>query len=244
MYRVAIIEDDLLSQEALKDILNDYSNEFTIVASYTGVKESVENIPKIDVDLVLLDMELSDGQGFDILKSLEDINFEVIITTMYDSFMLGAIKHSALDYLLKPILKKDLGIALERFQKKMEKMESLRSSSNKNARLVVPDRNGLIIIEIADIIRLQSDGAYTELFITNGKSHLVSKNIGYYENSLMDQGFLRIHNKHLINISQIKNYQRKDGGSIIMKDDSSVEVSRRKKQLLLNSLKDANGVLI
>jgi two-component system LytT family response regulator len=239
MYRVAIIEDDLLSQEALKDILNDYCDEFKIVAFYTGVKESIENLPKIDVDLVLLDMELSDGQGFDILKSLEDIKFEVIITTMYDSFMLEAIKHSAIDYLLKPISKEDMGTSLERFEKKKERLESLKSTSSKHSssRLAIPNQHGLVLVEISDLVRLESDGAYTKLFVSDGSTHLISKNLGYYEETLADHDFLRIHNKHLINISHIKNYLRKDGGHLVMTDDSHVDVSRRKKQVLLNALK-------
>ncbi|MFT5724727.1 MAG: two-component system LytT family response regulator [Bacteroidia bacterium] len=245
MYKVVIIEDDPLSQEALKDILHDFNKEFAIVACYASVAESVLNLAKIEVDLVLLDMELLDGQGFDILKAIGDIRFEIIITTMYDSFMLEAIKHSAIDYLQKPILKNDLASALDRFKKKMQKVEMLKSSSTpkENRRLVVPDRNGLVLIEIDDVIRLQSDGAYTKIFVVNGDTHLISKNLGHYETSLAADGFLRIHNKHLVNISQIKNYMRKEGGSLIMSDNSTVEVSRRKKQTLLNSLKETNGVV-
>ncbi len=239
MYKVAIIEDDPLSQEALRDVLQNFSAEFTIIACFASVKESLDTLPTLEVDLVLLDMELIDGQGFDILKALEDIRFEVIITTMYDSFMLGAIKHSAIDYLLKPISKEDFGMSLDRFKKKMERLESLKSTSPKHSssRLAIPNLNGLVLVEIADLVRLESDGAYTKLFVSDGSTHLISKNLGYYEETLDEHDFLRIHNKHLINISHIKSYLRKDGGHLVMKDDSHIEVSRRKKQMLLNALK-------
>lgn len=238
MIKTVIIDDDPFSQETLKDILGDFTDDFEIVAVYSGVEETLINLPEIDVDLVLLDMELQDGQGFDVLKRLEDINFEVIITTMHDSFMLEAIKHSAIDYLMKPIGKDDLAVALDRFHKKMEKFQQLKNASpvNKKHSLVIPNQNGLILLEIKNIIRLESDGAYTRLFVADGTNHFLSKNLGYYENSLAEHDFIRVHNKHLISIKHVKNYVRAEGGTIVMSDSSTVEISRRKKEYFLQKL--------
>jgi two-component system LytT family response regulator len=238
MFKTVIIDDDPFSQETLKDILGSFSDGYEIVAVYSGVEETLNNLPQQDVDLVLLDMELQDGQGFDVLRQIEDINFEIIITTMHDSFMLEAIKHSAIDYLMKPISKVDLSAALSRFEKKIEKFELLKKSksvSRKN-RLVIPDQKGLILLEIKDIIRLESDGAYTKLFVANGETHLISKNLGYYENKLGEHDFTRVHHKHLINMNHVKNYLRGEGGTLIMSDNSSIEVSRRKKDFFLQKL--------
>lgn len=238
MYKTVIIEDDPFSQEVLKDMLHQHFSELDVVAVFDSVKSTLEKLPKIEVDLVLLDMELLDGLGFDVLTHYEEINFEVIITTMHNSYMLEAIKHSALDYLMKPITKQELAPAIERFVKKMEKLERLKNVSafKKSNRLVLPNQNGLILLEIKDIVRLESDGAYTRFFVVDGTQHLVSKNLGFYEAQLAHHGFSRVHHKHLISLSHVKNYVRGEGGTIVMSDNSSVEVSRRKKEEFLKSL--------
>jgi two-component system LytT family response regulator len=238
MYKVVIIEDDPLSMETLKDIIQDKVKDFEVVSTYASVKEALKDFPTEKVDLILLDMELGDGKGFDILSQLTHINFEVIITTMHDSYMLEAIKHSALDYLLKPVGAKDLASALDRFRQKIRKQEELRLSTvnSKSNRLAVPHQHGLTLLEIKDIIRLESDGAYSRFFMLDGSSHLVSKNLGHYEDHLIYHDFLRVHHKHLVNLSHVKNYIRGEGGVVVMSDDTHVDVSRRKKDEFLRKL--------
>lgn len=240
MYKLVIIEDDLLSREILKDILEDYNSEFQVVEEFEKVLESVEYLKTNQPDLVLLDMELADGKGFDILEQLEQFDFEVIIITMHNSFMLEAIKHSALDYLLKPISKDDLSASLLRFENKIQKINQYKNPSPeaKKSRLVIPNSGGLIILEIKNIIRLESDGAYTNIFTVAGKSYMVSKNLGYYESLLEETNFFRSHHKHLINLSHIKSYHRSEGAEVQMSDQSKVLVSRRKKELFLKLLTD------
>jgi two-component system LytT family response regulator len=238
MFKTVLIEDDPLSREALQDTLADFFSEFEVVATYATVKEATQNIPHLEVDLLLLDMKLSDGQGFDVLKNLEAIDFEVIITTMHDSFMLEAIQHSALDYLLKPITRADLEPALNRFKEKVQKIRQLKDDNKPKSinRLVVPHQNGLTLLSMEEIIRLESDGAYTKIFVTDGAQHLVSKNLGYYEGQLAPNNFLRVHNKHLISLDHVKNYLKGEGGTLIMSDGSQVQVSRRKKEEFLGKL--------
>jgi two-component system LytT family response regulator len=238
MYKTVIIEDDLLTRETLKDIFELHFKRYEIVALCGTVAEALELLPQQRVDLVLLDMQLPDGQGFDVLKKLAEIDFELIIATMHNSFMLEAIKHSALDYLLKPIHQKDLASALERFENKVEKLEKLRTKNTpeRPARLVIPSQDGLELIEIKDLVRLKSDGAYTKLFLSDGREHLTSKNLGFYEDKLKAHNFFRVHHQNIISLSHVKNYIRGEGGAVTMSDNSMVDVSRRKKEEFLNKL--------
>lgn len=241
MYKVAIIEDDLLSQEVLKDLLLDHSHKYQLLGTCNSVEQAVKFLKNTEIDLILLDMELIDGRGFDILQQLEQFNFEVIITTMHDSFMLEAIKHSATDYLMKPIGDGEFKEALNRFETKIEKLGKLNSSvkSTEKLRLVIPNSNGLTILETKDIVRLESDGAYTNIFMVDQRNYMVSKNLGYYETVLTSSSFFRAHHKHLINLNHVKSYSREDGGSVHMSENSIVQVSRRRKEQFLQQLENA-----
>ena len=238
MFRTVIMDDDPISQEALRDLLADHFPDFDIVAIFSGVKDSCAELPAMEVDLVLLDMELLDGKGFDVLENLVDIDFEVIITTMHDSYMLQAIKHAALDYLMKPIDKEVLRDALERFRSKFNKIQELARSRGKavKSRLVIPVQDGLLLLNISDIIRLESDGSYTKVYMRDGSDHLISKNLGHYEDLLIQHDFVRIHHRHLINMEYVRQYLKTEGGAVEMMDGSIVEVSRRKKEDFLHRL--------
>lgn len=240
MFGVVIIDDDPFSQVVIEDLLHTSYPDFSIVAKFSKVQEALLALPKIEADLLFLDMELEDGFGFDILKQLEEIDFEVIITTMHDSYMLQAIKHSAIDYLMKPLAKKDFAEAITRFQNKRSKVQKHNSDNSNRAishrRLVIPNQNGLVLVEISDIIRMESEGAYTRITLVDGKTHLTSKNLGFYESQLAVHDFLRVHHSHLISLMHIKNYVKGEGGYVIMSDNTMVEVSRRKKEDFMRKL--------
>lgn len=233
MYKVVIIDDDPLSQQSLLDLVEKELNQFQIEGVFSNVADGIAALKDLDIDLVFLDMELPDGQGFDVLKSLEEIHFEVIITTMHNSFMLEAIKHSAIDYLMKPVEKAGLLGAVSNFEKRIAKFKKVNTrinhKENRSNRLVIPNQQGLLLVEIDDIVRLESEGAYTKLFTVDKTVHLTSRNLGYYEQQLNQYDFFRAHHKHLINLAHIKNYIRGEGGQVVMSDNSTVDVSRRKK---------------
>jgi len=241
MYKTVLIDDDPLSQETLKDLLEIHFKDFNIVGIYSSVKETLAELPKQEVDLVFLDMELLDGLGFDILKELKEIQFEVIVITMHDSFMLDAIKHSAIDYLMKPINKSDIAAAINRFEKRIIKFNRLpqneNSSFSKSNKLAISHQNGLVLLDFNEIVRLESDGAYTKLYVTDGKSYFTSKNIGFYETQLLTHNFFRVHHGHLINLLHVKSFLGGIDNSLVMSDNSSVNVSRRRKEEFLKVVK-------
>ncbi|MCB0820002.1 MAG: response regulator transcription factor [Bacteroidetes bacterium] len=240
MFDVFIIDDDPVSQATLADLLEEISDSYRVTGIFGTVSQAVRALSKMPPDLVFLDMELPDGNGFDVLKSFPEIDFEVVITTVHDSFMLEAIKHAAVDYLLKPVDKNMLLSALNRFEKRAEKSTRSggpnRFSEAREGKLVISNQQGLVLVNKDDIIRLESEGAYTKIFLSDKISHLTSKNLGHYEEQLNNKAFFRIHNKHLINLIHVKNYIRGEGGQVIMSDESCVDVARRKKEEFLRIL--------
>lgn len=239
MYRTIIIDDDPLSQEILKDIIHSEINGYEVCGIFSSAAEAIAGVANIDFDLLFLDMELGDGYGFDVLKALNEVNFEVIITTMHDSFMLEAIKHSAIDYLMKPIATKGLKDALRRFEQRIAKHKSLEAASSTKSlrnRLVIPNQNGLVLVEIENILRMESEGAYTRIVLKSGVSHLASKNLGFYENQLIQNDFIRVHHSHLINMRHVAKYVKGEGGHVVMTDNALVDVSRRRKEEFMRRL--------
>ena len=238
MYRAAIVEDDPLSAEALADLLADNFPEIELETHYLSVAKAIEGLSSSSPDLVFLDMELNDGKGFDVLQTLGEIAFEVIITTGHETYMLEAIKHSALDYILKPIEKKELNEAFARFKKKRAQATKATEISNaiRSKKLVLPNQEGLILVAIEDILRLESDGPYTTLHLVGGKKEVSSKNLGFYEDVLSVHSFFRVHHSHVINLNHVVNYVRGEGGHVVLSDRSVVGVSRRKKEDFLKAL--------
>lgn len=240
MFRAVIVEDDELSQQVLKDLLELHFPEVEVIGIYDSVSESLKQLKAIQVDIVFLDMELKDGKGFNLLEQLDEITFEVIITTMHNTFMLEAIKHSAIDYIMKPVTRSAMEEALDRLKKRLDRSQSSQKTPSISgilpSRMVIPNQAGLMLLEINDIVRLESDGAYSRIFLDGGESHLTSKNLGHYESQLIPHGFFRVHHSHLINLSRVKNYVRGIGGQVVMTDGTSVDVSKRRKDAFLQTL--------
>lgn len=208
---------------------------YEVAGVFGTVAESVYALPGLRPTLVFLDMELPDGKGFDMLQKIPEINFEVIVTTQHDSFMLDAIHHSALDYLIKPVSQQSLETALSRFHK-TQKTPAPLTPATPAGKIILPMQEGLVFVNIAGIIRLESDGAYTAFYCAGGQKYVTSRNISTYENQLSTHAFFRVHNRHLINMNHVSRYVRGDGGYVIMSDNSSVEVARRKKEAFLQVL--------
>jgi two-component system, LytTR family, response regulator len=238
MFKTVIIEDDSFAREMLSDVLAKHSESYVVSAFFDSVKSAVRSLPALEPDLVFLDMELTDGKGFDILEKLVKINFEIIVTTQHDSYMLQAIKHSALDYLLKPVNTKSVAAALKRFENKMtESKATLKTNAPVHInKIILPMNEGLLLLNISNIIRLESDGAYTTFFTADGNKYLTSRTLATYEDQLIPQSFFRVHHSHLVNMNHISKYVKGEGGHVVMSDNSTVDVSRRKKDDFLRAL--------
>ena len=246
MIKAIIVDDELGARESLLKMVEKNCKNIEVVAKADSMTTAFEAINKHQPDLVFLDIEMPNGNAFDLLEKFKEIDFDIIFTTAYDHYAIKAIKFSAIDYILKPIDSEELVQAVQRFEEKNvqknmldKKFKALLSNirpENKLKKVGIPDGDGLIFINLSDIIRCDSDGNYTFFVLTTGKRILASRTLGEYEQMFIDDNFFRVHRSHLINLQHVKKYIKGEGGYVIMGDNSQVEVSRRNKTDFLEIL--------
>jgi len=245
MVRCIIVDDELKSRESLKILLEDFCENAQVLALCQNVEEGLAAIHAHKPDVVFLDIQMQRETGFDLLEKIKPINFEVIFTTAHSEYAIKAFKFSAIDYLLKPIDIEELKKAVEKVEKKVNVnisarldhlIQNLRPATAQQYKLALPTSDGLIFVRIEDIIYCEAASNYTQIFTSDGKKHVVSRTLKEYEDLLTDHNFFRIHNSHLINLSALKKYVRGEGGYVIMTNDVSLDVSKRKKEAFLSKL--------
>ena len=241
--QILIIDDEIHCTDYLCGLLLKNGINKSQVTICNDPKNALKLILNNPYNLVFLDIEMPFLNGFDLLDTLPQINFNVVFTTAFDKYALKAIKFSALDYLLKPIDEEELKEALNKYQKNSALMNQKQLSSlmenvknKKFNKLAIPNIDGIEFIEIDAIIRCQSDGNYTKLYLNNNRSITSSKTLKEYELLLKEYGFARIHNSDMINLAFLKKYIKGDGGQVIMQDGSEIEVSRRRKEEFIRLL--------
>jgi len=234
-----IIDDESDSINFISSILDEYCTNIEIVGKAQSVKEGIQIIRKTNPKLVLLDVEMPDGTGFNLLEKITDRNFQVIFITAYNHYAIKAIKFSALDYVLKPINIKELLYAINKAIELPEQnqtidhyyqtlIENLKSPKPSKIGLTLSD--GIEFIETDSIIRIKAEGSYSNLYLTEARSILISKNLGEFQELLVESSFFRPHHSHLINLKWVKKYVKSDGGYIIMKNNEHVPLSKSKKE--------------
>ncbi len=243
--RTVLVDDDRSSMLTLESLLKKYFPAIQIVGKGDSVENAVNEINTTGPDLVFLDISLPDGEGFDVIERTPDKNFEVIFITAYDQYAVKAFEFSALHYLVKPLTLDGLQNAIGRFREIKkddhldDKINVLKDSlKNKNEKIIIPSSEGLNVVRLSDIMRLEADDVYTYFYLTDGHRLMASRPLNNYERILEDLPFSRIHAKHLVNLMYIKRYVKGKGGSVIMEDNTEVEVSVRKKPDFLAKLKN------
>jgi two-component system LytT family response regulator len=246
MIKAIIVDDELGARESLSKMIEKNCKQIEIVAKVDSMLAAFEAITNKEPNLVFLDIEMPNGNAFDLLEKFKTINFNIIFTTAYDHYAIKAIKFSAVDYLLKPIDPEELIQAVKRFEQRTGKDTALDKQyktllsnvrpENKLKKVGIPDGDGLIFINLSDIIRCDSDGNYTFFILTSGKKIIASRTLGEYEQMFAEDNFFRIHRSHLINLEHVKKYIKGEGGYVVMSDNSQVEVSRRNKSDFLEKL--------
>ncbi|NNC85252.1 MAG: response regulator transcription factor [Bacteroidia bacterium] len=242
MIKAIIVEDEKPSAENLQMILQAEVPEVKLLGFANSVKTAINLLSTNDVDLVFLDIELGDGTAFELLKSLSNIKFNIIFTTAFETYAIKAIKFNALDYLLKPIDIEELKQAVKKYQSAsnnhiQEKLKHLLENiqQHKVNKIAIPTHNGFQFIEIKDIIWIKSSGNYSELQMTGKKESIVSsRSLKEYDELLNSNGFLRIHNSYTINLDHIEKYVKGVGGYVVLDNGEKIEVSRRKKEHLID----------
>lgn len=238
MLKSVIVDDEYKSRESMRILLEEFCDSVEVCALCQNVDEGIQAIRKFKPEVVFLDVQMQRETGFDLLTKIQNINFEVIFTTAHSEYAIKAFKFSAIDYLLKPIDLEELKFAINKVNKKLYDNISLRlehlvqnlRSTSENYKLALPTSDGLFFVKVSDIIYCEASSNYTEIVTGDGKKHLVSRTLKEYDDMLTDHNFYRIHNSYLINLNAIKKYVRGEGGYVVMNNDRSLDVSKRKKE--------------
>lgn len=245
MIRSIIVDDELNSRESLRILVEEFCDGIKVDALCQNVSEAIEAIAQFDPDIVFLDIQLQRETGFDLLTRVRNPRFEVIFTTAYSEYAIKAFKFSAIDYLLKPIDVEELKGAIGKVQKQFSQnvsdrlqhlLQNLSTGSSENYKLALPTAEGLTFVKVNDILYCEASSNYTEITVADNKKHVVSRTLKEYEDLLADQNFFRIHHSTLINLNHIKKYVRGDGGYVVMNNDKSLDVSKRKKEGFLTRI--------
>ncbi len=243
--KTLLLDDDLPLLLLLENLLKNKFPFIEIIGKAQSVKEGIKLIDTLKPDLIFLDIEFPDGDGFTILDSVSFSDFDTIFISSHDQFAMKAFEYSALHYLRKPIVPAELSEALARLNKGEEETDFSTQITkikdgliDKDPKLIIPTTEGLDIIKIKDIKRCEASDVYTIFHMVDGKRYMASKSLNNYEKLLYDINFFRIHSKHLINMQFIVQYRKGKGGYVVLEQGDELEVSVRKKMDFMNRLKD------
>jgi two-component system LytT family response regulator len=245
MIKAILIDDEEHCRETLAIQLEKYCPEVKLLAECSSATQGLQAINDYQPEVVFLDVEMPLINGFEMLGKLPEIAFEVIFTTGYDAYAIKAIRFSALDYLLKPIDKDELIKAVGKISRVRHNplsqqldilMQKLDHKPVVLQRIALPTLEGYELVPLVNIIQCESDSNYTYVYLKNGKKIIVSRSLKEIEELLEGHSFLRIHYSHLVNLNEIIRYVRGEGGYVVMSDNTTVNVSRSRKEILLKAI--------
>ncbi|MFL5765671.1 MAG: LytR/AlgR family response regulator transcription factor [Bacteroidia bacterium] len=245
MLKVIIIDDEQNTRDVISAIIRKRCKNVEIQALEGTVKSGIQAIEKFRPDLVLLDIHLEDGSGFDILKKTEPGTFKVIFITAYDEYAVKAFKFSALDYILKPVNSLELSEAINKVaenmqytsDKELSVFDSNHSGRNKDSKkIILKTLDSIYAVSIKDILHCEADTYYTKFHLSDGQMIMVSNTLKEYDEMLNGFGFFRVHQSHLINLDYFVQYKKADGGFAVLKDGTEIPVALRKKDLFLQAI--------
>jgi two-component system, LytTR family, response regulator len=242
---IAIIEDEKEIRELYKSIITKKIPECSKIIEASSKAEGVKLLKQNNPDILILDIDLKDGSGFDVLKEVNPFSFSLIFSTAFNEYAINAIKFSALDYILKPIDEDEFCEAIEKAIHLKEK-QSLENQllnffeqyekNSQSRKLVLKTAGEFNIVDISDIVYCQSDNSYTTFYFNNNESIIVSKGMKEYEDLLTEYNFFRPHNSYLVNLNFVKKLDKSDGGFLVLKTGKEIPVSIRKKARLISVL--------
>ncbi|MEY3368490.1 MAG: hypothetical protein RI973_1645 [Bacteroidota bacterium] len=245
-YSAVIIDDEQHCLDLLNWQLETYCPDIKVMACCNSAAEGLASIQQHQPDLVFLDIEMPFLNGLDLLQQLPQINFEVVFTTAYGEYALKALKMNVLDYLLKPIAKDELILAVEKFKQRKAKNSSSQEASLQmllqhlkpfvQKKIAVPSHDSILFLEIDSIVYIRSDSNYSHIHLNDGRIITASKTLLYFEELLAEYRFARIHASYLVNLAEINEYKKTDGGWVVMSDGQEVKISRGRKDDLFKLL--------
>ncbi len=242
LIKTIIIDDEEDARQMLRLLLKKYTS-IEIIGEAASVEEGIALIETSNPMLVLLDIELTDGTGFDLLNYFPEAEFQVVFVTAYDEFAIKAFKYNAIDYLLKPIDPLELEKVVQKVQKGLQpdwakQVDALLSTvkERKIEKVLLGTSEGIHVVKLSEISHIEAEGSYSNIFLINKERLIVSKNMKELESLLDPNLFFRTHQSHIVNLNFVKKILKDEGGLILLQDNSKVPISRRRKEDFLKEL--------
>lgn len=246
--RAILVDDEPRGLNTMEKLLQLNCPDVTTIATCSNADVAIEKIKQLKPDLIFLDVSMPVKTGFDMLKEISNIQFEVIFVTAHNQFMVEAFHFSAIDYLLKPVDDELLIDAVKRAGKRITEkagskhietlLHNVTKPSLQSMKLCIPSLKGFQVVEIDDILYAEAAGNYTNFYFRNQHMICTSKPIHEYEELLEDSGLVRIHKSFLINLLHVKEYHKGEGGLVILSNGTKIEIARRKKDQFLFKMKN------
>jgi two-component system, LytTR family, response regulator len=246
LIKAVLIDDETDSNRILQTLLENYCPQVRVVGIADGVEAATVLIRQVDPDLVFMDIEMTEGNAFDLLNRLQPIQFHIIFVTAFDNHAARAFRYNAIDYLLKPVNIIELRTAVDKIPGKYEDnhmlervqnlLENIRGTNPVERKMAVPTVSGLSFVSLFDIVRLEACGSYTIVHLQDKMKISATVAIKDYEELLPETLFFRIHHSHIINLNKIKSYQKGRGGYVTMDDGSFIEVASRRRESFMQRL--------
>jgi two-component system, LytTR family, response regulator len=245
MIKAIIIDDEPSAAKVIRALAAPFADDIHICCDCLNIDEAVQAINKYDPDIIFLDIELSDGSGFEILDKVPGIKARVIFVTAYDNYALPAIKHNAYDYILKPVIAGELHQVLSKVINDIATVNRQNDNTilldylkrNALTKIAISDRNGLQYYSVNDIVLIEGEGSYSKMYLTNSTTVVVTRLIKDFESSLADKTFLRVHKSYLVNMTHITALKREDNGYLIMSNGMKIPISSKDKDHIMAELK-------
>ncbi len=247
MIKAVIVDDEQLAIESLQWEIENFSQDVKVIETFTNPKEAINGINYLKPDLVFLDIEMPEIDGFQLLQLLDYKYFDLIITTAYNQYAIQAFKANAIDYLLKPVDPDDLIQAVEKVKKRYgshfvtKNLETVldkfvTNNIKRSKKIPLPLNQKIIFVEPGEILFCKSEGSYTTVHMVDDKEHIVSKSIGYVEDFLPKNFFVRIHKSYIVNLYEIKELKRQNQGEIMLSNGKIIPISRKYRKQVLEAL--------
>lgn len=240
-----IVDDEKNGRENLAGLIQSHCPQIRVVAEAASVEQAIAAIQEHHPQLIFLDIEMPGGNGFRLLEHFKDFPFEVIFVTAYDNYAIRAIRFSASDYILKPINLNELIAAVDKVTQRIysrsenERIRQLylNTMHPANPKIGLPSGDRIEFVEVKSIVRCQGESNYTYIYFSDRKPLLTAKSLIEFEELLAEYHFLRVHKTHLVNLNHVSSFNKNDGGILNLSNGDSVAISRRRKELTLEQLK-------
>jgi len=248
MIKVVIVDDDPGNRTLNRRLLNEYFPGISVVAEADSVNTAIAALKKHKPDLVLLDIEIKGGSGFQVLQQLKPYSFKVVFITAFDNFAIKAIKFSAMDYILKPVNEVEFQQAIQNVLHSIDSTENIRKQNDylleyykketQLGKIILRTNDAIHVVDMTDIMYCRSDNTYTSFHLQSDEVILVSKNLKEYVDLLKDYGFFRPHQSYLVNLNFVKKVDKGDGGFLVLKNGKEIPVSSRQKKRIIELLEN------